>query len=142
VADNTELPNAFVIIGGLKIFPITGSVTKIGRAFDNDLILEYPQISRKHAELRFSQGHFEIVDMDSTGGTFVNGIKIDKQVLYQGDVITLVNLHLVFGQDEKPDPTQATEYIKPQHTKQAEQDTKTFPPESAENLENEEGTKK
>lgn len=124
---NTELPKAFLIIGGSKIFPIESQVIKIGRAFDNDLVLEYPQISRKHAELRYSQGYFEIFDTDSTGGTFVNGVRIKQQVLNKGDVISLVNLHLVFGQDEVPDSDKTTQYRKPQDARQGEQDTMILP---------------
>lgn len=119
-----ELPKAFLIIGGTKVFPIDKRVVKIGRSFENDLMLEYPQISRLHAELRFHQGHFEIVDLNSTGGTFVNGVKIQNKILHQGDVITLVNLHLVFGQDDQPDSDQTTPYIKPEDSEKASQNTK------------------
>lgn len=122
-----KLPKAFLIIGGTKVFPIEKQVVKIGRALENDLMLEYPQISRMHAELRFTQGTFEIVDLESTGGTFVNGDKIKTQTLHKGDVITLVNLHLVFGQDDLPDPSQVTPYTKPIESDQATRDTKTLP---------------
>ena len=124
---NTELPKAFLIIGGNKVYPIELPVVRIGRAFDNEIVLEYPQISRKHAELRYSQGFFEIIDTDSTGGTFVNGVRIKRQVLNKGDVISLVNLHLVFGQDEVPDSDKTTQYRKPQDVRQEEQDTIILP---------------
>lgn len=121
------LPKAFLIIGGTKVFPIEKQVIKIGRAFENDLMLEYPQISRLHAELRFTRGVFEIVDLESTGGTFVNGEKVQKQNLHKGDVITLVNLHLIFGQDDLPDSSQVTPYTRPTETDLATRDTKTLP---------------
>jgi pSer/pThr/pTyr-binding forkhead associated (FHA) protein len=91
MSKNTEFPNAFLIIAGSKIFQIDSEITKIGRSFDNDLVFEYPQVSRKHAELRYSNGQFEIQDLGSTGGTFVNGVKIKQQQLKKGDVISLVN---------------------------------------------------
>ncbi len=121
--ENLELPKAFLIIGGTKVFPIEKKVIKIGRAFENDIVLEYPQISRTHAELHYDHGTFVIIDMDSTGGTFVNGNKIKKQTLNRGDVITLVNLHLVFGQDDPPDSSQVTPYTKPTESNQATRDT-------------------
>jgi len=124
---NIELPKAFLIIGGTKIFPIELQIIRIGRQFDNDLVLEYPQVSRKHAELRFSDGCFEIVDLNSTGGTFVNGVKVKNQILNKGDVISLVNLHLVFGQDELPDSSQTSQYRKPQDVRHGDQDTMILP---------------
>lgn len=129
MTEHIEKPKAFLIIGGSKIFPIESQIISIGRSFDNDLVLEYPQISRKHAELRFSQGNFKIIDTDSTGGTFVNGIRIKQQVLNKGDVISLVNLHLVFGQDELPDSEATTQYRKPQDVLQGEQETVILPPD-------------
>ena len=119
--ENISLPKAFLIIGGSKVFPLEKPVTRIGRAFENDLMLEYPQISRKHAELRFGLGNYEIIDMESTGGTFVNGKRIDRQILQKGDVITLVNIHLVFGQDDIPDST--TQYQKPKDSSKTGMDT-------------------
>jgi pSer/pThr/pTyr-binding forkhead associated (FHA) protein len=129
MSKNTEFPNAFLIIAGSKIFQIDSEITKIGRSFDNDLVFEYPQVSRKHAELRYSNGQFEIQDLGSTGGTFVNGVKIKQQQLKKGDVISLVNLHLVFGQDELPDQKHTTNYRKPKDAKKGEQDTIIFPRE-------------
>jgi pSer/pThr/pTyr-binding forkhead associated (FHA) protein len=127
LTSNNEIPNAFLIIGGSKVFPINSSITNIGRAYENDLVLEYPQVSRQHAELRYADGHFEIVDLDSTGGTFVNGVRVKNQSLGKGDVITLVNLHLVFGCDEQPDPGKTTQYRKPRDTRTSDQDTIILP---------------
>lgn len=126
MADIGETSKAFLIIAGSKVFPIEKTVTKIGRSYDNDLILQYPQISRKHAELRYTHGHFEIVDIGSTGGTLVNGVKIINHTLSKGDVITLVNLHLVFGLDAHPDLSPASIYHAPQDHALANKDTKTL----------------
>ena len=136
--EHQTLPRAFLIIGGAKVFPIEHPVTRIGRAFENDLMLEYPQISRLHAELRFGPGYYEIIDLESTGGTFVNGNKIKNQKLHKGDVITLVNLHLVFGQDDIPDST--TQYKKPKDSKHADQETKVLPHKTQENSKGGEGS--
>lgn len=124
--ENETFSSAFLIIGGSKLFPIEKKITKIGRSFDNDLIFQYPQISRDHAEIRFEDGNFEIFDMDSTGGTFVNGIKIWRQVVNKGDVITLVNLNLVFGQGRYPDLATLSLYQHPVDRFMANQDTKTL----------------
>lgn len=126
MTENEAFLSAFFIIGGSKLFPIEKKITKIGRSFDNDLILQYPQISRSHAEIRFENGNFEIFDMDSTGGTFVNGIKIWQQVINKGDVITLVNLNLVFGQGRYPDLDTLSLYQHPVDRFMASKDTKTL----------------
>jgi pSer/pThr/pTyr-binding forkhead associated (FHA) protein len=131
MAAYNELPMAFLIFGGSKVYNIESNVTKIGRAYENDLVVEYPQVSRQHAELRYLEGNFEIVDLDSTGGTFVNGVRVKRQVLNKGDVISLVNLHFVFGQDELPDPEKTTQYRKPQDARGEEQDTMILPPDTS-----------
>jgi pSer/pThr/pTyr-binding forkhead associated (FHA) protein len=126
VTDKEIVSNAFLIIGGSKLFPIEKKVTRIGRSYENDLILQYPQISRRHAEIRYDAGQFEIVDINSTGGTFLNGVKIWQQVLNKGDVITLVNLNLVFGQGRYPDMATVSLYQNPVDRFKANKDTKTL----------------
>ncbi|OQY35797.1 MAG: hypothetical protein B6I38_01215 [Anaerolineaceae bacterium 4572_5.1] len=100
--DISQLPNAFLIIESSKIFIIEKFITVIGRLPSNDLVLSDSHVSRQHAELRFSQGRFYLKDLDSTGGTFVNEKKISECCLFPGDVITLANVNLVFGQEELP----------------------------------------
>ena len=124
--ENRDFPKAFLIIGGSKLFSIEKPIIRIGRSLDNDLALDFPQISRKHAELHYSQGYFEIIDLGSMGGTFVNGERITDKKMRKGDVITLVNLHLVFGQDEIPDSAETEQYLMPEDPISAEKDTKSF----------------
>jgi len=47
-------------------------VTSIGRDRDNDIVLDSDSVSRRHAKLEHRDGHFYVVDLDSTNGTFVN----------------------------------------------------------------------
>lgn len=100
--DIDQLPNAFLIVESSKIFIIEKFTTVIGRLPDNDLVLPDSHVSRKHAELRFSQGRFLLKDLDSTGGTFVNDKRVSECYLFPGDVIVLANINLVFGQEEIP----------------------------------------
>jgi cytochrome P450/NADPH-cytochrome P450 reductase len=63
---------------------------RIGRAPDNDIVLPGPGVSDHHAELRSAAGAsgvFRIVDLDSGGGTFVNGQRVIAASLADGDVI-------------------------------------------------------
>jgi pSer/pThr/pTyr-binding forkhead associated (FHA) protein len=94
--------NAFLIVDGVKVFPLTESVVNIGRRLDNQLVIDDPRISRNHAQLRAIKGRFVIFDLNSTGGTFVNGQRTSQSVMYPGDVISLAGVPLVFGQDNPP----------------------------------------
>ena len=49
---------------------------RIGRAEDNDVVLADLSVSRHHAELRNTGGRYEIADLDSHNGTFINGSRI------------------------------------------------------------------
>jgi len=94
--------NAFLIVDGVKVFPLMESVINIGRRLDNKLVIDDPRISRNHAQLRAIKGRYVIFDLNSTGGTFVNGQRTSQSVLYPGDVISLAGVPLVFGQDNPP----------------------------------------
>jgi pSer/pThr/pTyr-binding forkhead associated (FHA) protein len=94
-----EFPkNAFLIVNGTQVFPLTKSVITIGRMEDNDLIIQEPQISRYHAKLDAEHGQFNLTDLDSTGGTSINGTRITHKILNHGDVISLAGIPLLYGQ--------------------------------------------
>lgn len=61
-------------------------VTTIGRDPRCDIVLEDPDVSRKHAKIkRTGAGHFEVVDMGSKNGTRVNGVVVPRMTLLDGD---------------------------------------------------------
>jgi hypothetical protein len=102
-AENEKIPsNAFLIVEGVKVFPLTTSVVNIGRRLDNQLVIDDPRVSRNHSQLRAIKGRYVLFDLNSTGGTFVNGQRINQSVLYPGDVISLAGVSLIFGQDNPP----------------------------------------
>ena len=102
--DSTEnIPeNAFLIIEGVKVHALDQSVVNIGRRLENHLVIDDPRVSRNHAQLRAIKGRFVLFDLNSTGGTFVNGQRTSQTVLYPGDVISLAGVALIFGQDNPP----------------------------------------
>jgi peroxiredoxin len=53
----------------------------IGNAEDNDFVVRQATVSQHHAMLAQKDGHFELSDLSSTNGTFVNGRRIDKSAL-------------------------------------------------------------
>jgi ABC transport system ATP-binding/permease protein len=71
-----------------------GSAT-IGRATDNDIVIQDVLASRHHAFLLQSPLGTEIRDAHSVNGTFVNGVRVGSAVLNEGDVITIGNVDLV-----------------------------------------------
>ncbi len=94
--------NAFLIIEGVKVHPLNETVVNIGRRLENNLVIDDPRVSRNHAQLRAIKGRFVLFDLNSTGGTFVNGQRTSQTVLYPGDVISLAGVALIFGQDNPP----------------------------------------
>lgn len=92
-------PRTFLIVNGVRIYSLEQAVVNIGRRDDNDLVIDDPRISRSHAQLRASHGNFILFDLDSKGGSFVNGQRVAQKVLVPQDVISLAGVPLVYGQE-------------------------------------------
>jgi pSer/pThr/pTyr-binding forkhead associated (FHA) protein len=90
---------AFLVVDGVQIVPLTQAVMSIGRAPENDLVINDQRVSRQHAQLRAVDGRFVIFDLDSTGGTILNGQPVVQHFLTPGDVILLAGVPLVYGQE-------------------------------------------
>jgi hypothetical protein len=114
--------NAFVIINGLDTISLNQPVVNIGRKLENDLVIEDQRISREHAQIRAVKGQYVIFDLNSTGGTFVNSVRITRQPLFPGDVISLAGVPLVYGQDSPLANTQ-TGPVEPFYTPPPEKGT-------------------
>ncbi|MER6675252.1 FHA domain-containing protein [Streptomyces sp. NPDC000983] len=68
--------------------PVPARTVRIGRAPDNDLVLDDLVVSRHHAELRaLPDGGHEIADLGSHNGTYLNGGAITSAPVGPGDVI-------------------------------------------------------
>jgi pSer/pThr/pTyr-binding forkhead associated (FHA) protein len=87
--------NVFLIINQ-QITPLTKPVTSFGRQFENDIVLQDESVSRNHAEIRFDDENYVLVDKNSTSGTFVNGRRVVSCVLNSGDLISLANIKIMF----------------------------------------------
>jgi hypothetical protein len=78
-----------MLVGQDKRTILSGSRLLIGRSRDCDVSVEDPNVSRRHAELRFEGGYWVIADLGSTNGVKVNGHRVDQARLEPGDEIVL-----------------------------------------------------
>jgi pSer/pThr/pTyr-binding forkhead associated (FHA) protein len=69
-----------------KVLAVPGRLV-IGRGSDCDLVLDEPEMSRKHAMIEVTPAGIYLRDMGSSNGTFVNGVQVRDAVLYSGDQI-------------------------------------------------------
>ena len=75
---------------------------RIGRAADCDVRFDSakdPKVSGHHEQLIFQDGEWIIIDTGSTNGTLVNGRRVSRQALADGDVIRIGHSVLVYRQD-------------------------------------------
>ncbi len=94
-------PNTFLIVNGNRIFPLNKTLVNIGRRSTNDLVIEDQRVSRDHAQMRAIRGKYVLFDLNSIGGTYVNGQRISQRTLTPRDVISLAGIPLVYGQETK-----------------------------------------
>ena len=75
---------------------LSEEVTTIGSVAGNTVVLADPAVSRKHAGIRKVNGLYELADLVSTNGVYVNGHKVPKKTLEPGDIIRVGNTEAVF----------------------------------------------
>ncbi len=80
--------------GRTETFPL-GEEVNIGRHDSNDIQLNVPTVTGKHAIIRTEDKILTIIDLGSTNGTYVNGEKVKQKVLKSGDKIKLGEVELV-----------------------------------------------
>jgi len=76
-----------------------GRITTLGRTLENDIFVRHESLSRAHAEIDARDGRFEVVDLQSKNGTFVNGKRIERREVRAGDIIKLGAVELAFAAD-------------------------------------------
>lgn len=77
-------------------FSLTESIISVGRHPESNLVLADPNVSRNHAEIRPQGDRFVVVDLGSTNGTKVNGVRVTTQVLEDGDEVSFGNTRMRF----------------------------------------------
>jgi hypothetical protein len=78
-------------------YVLDGPIAVLGRSRECDCVLNDPNVSRRHAELRRgSTGDWQIVDLESTNGVKVNDRQVDASRLSPGDRVSLGTIQFIF----------------------------------------------
>lgn len=82
-----------------QVLNLSEEVTTIGSVAGNTVVLADPAVSRKHAGIRKVDSNYELADLGSTNGIYVNGHKVPKKTLDPGDIIRIGNTEAVFRRE-------------------------------------------
>ena len=88
-AEGAESPFTFRITAG--------SIKTIGRATRADFVVDAGLVSRLHCRLTAGAAELEVLDLDSTNGTFVNGARVDRALLREGDRLGVGRVELLIS---------------------------------------------
>jgi hypothetical protein len=87
---------SLVLASGARV-NLGGTPTTVGRLPSCTVTVEDSNVSRNHAEVRAGRGAFVVVDLGSTNGTMVNGVRINgEHRLADGDIISFGSTHVRF----------------------------------------------
>jgi len=88
-AGSLVLPNGDRVVLGDRAL-------SIGRLPECDIVIPDSNVSRRHAEIRPTVDGFSLVDLGSTNGSKVNGVRTVQRELHDGDELVFGNTRLVF----------------------------------------------
>jgi pSer/pThr/pTyr-binding forkhead associated (FHA) protein len=92
--DGAELPFTFRILAG--------NIKTVGRAPRADFIVDAPLVSRVHCRLTAGAAELEVVDLESTNGTYVDGKRVDRATLRGGEKLGVGRVELCVAREEDP----------------------------------------
>ena len=72
-------------------FTFGGGSARVGRAWENEIVLSDDRVSRRHGQLTTRHGALVYTDLGSTNGSFVNGTRVSEIALGSGDIVRLGN---------------------------------------------------
>lgn len=92
------MPKLVLTFQGVLIreFPLGGAPLTIGRTEGNDVCIDHPTVSGRHARVEPMAEGFVLTDLGSRNGSFVNGKKVTRALLRPNDWISLGSHVLVF----------------------------------------------
>jgi hypothetical protein len=95
--DGSVVGESIALVLGDRRHEIKKRQTVLGRSQSCDVRVDDPNVSRRHAELRQEGTSYWIVDLGSTNGVEVNGKRVQRAKLEDGDTVTLGESELVFS---------------------------------------------
>src|SRR5499433_1857622 len=83
-------------------FPLAQPGVKVGKAPDNDLVIDHPTVSRNHLIVRRQGDRFLVQDLGSTNGTFIDGAQVREAYLRPGALLEVGDVQLRFQPQVAP----------------------------------------
>jgi pSer/pThr/pTyr-binding forkhead associated (FHA) protein len=80
---------------GLKVL-LTQPLTRLGRHPDSDVFLDDITVSRRHSEIERRNGVFEVRDVGSLNGTYLNQKRVERAPIHNGDELQVGKFRLLF----------------------------------------------
>lgn len=99
-------------------------LVSVGRARDNDIVIENLSVSRNHARIRREDNRYFLTDMNSANGTLVNGVRITKTELLDNDEVVVGKHSMIFLEQASEQASESS----PQPTDPSNQENVTPPP--------------
>jgi hypothetical protein len=96
VGNDTYISKAYLLFPDGREYLMDDPIINIGRNSENHLVLDFPTISRHHAQIRLTNGVHHIFDIQSTSGTFINDVRIEHGILNSGDVIKFADIQFIY----------------------------------------------
>lgn len=96
------VPHLTLVLDSREVrkFPLNRGVTTIGRAQENDIVINNLALSRRHAQVELRAGRFEVSDLGSQNGVFVNQERLRApRALAEGDRVVLGTYTFVFSDE-------------------------------------------
>jgi Protein of unknown function (DUF3662)/FHA domain len=98
--ESASAARAFLLVrtdGAAQVrFDLGGALISIGRASDNDVIVDDPEVSRHHCQLKLQHGAYGFADLGSRNGSWVNGQQVSEVALGPGDSIQIGSTEILF----------------------------------------------
>ena len=121
MSKDKQIPNAFLILEN-QVFVLKNTTTNIGRRLSNHLVIDDSRVSRLHAQIRVINDQFYIMDINSTGGTYVNKERITQTELFPGDKISLAGYKMTFVLESGNLVDRSEDYTSPMKVQKKDQE--------------------
>ncbi|MEW6304284.1 MAG: FHA domain-containing protein [Verrucomicrobiota bacterium] len=98
---------------GREVTLADGEELILGRGKGTDIVIDDTKASRRHARFHCVGGELFVEDLGSVNGTFVNGAKVQKALLFAGDAVEVANVRIKVQLQKEPRAGDRKESAKP-----------------------------